>query len=233
MRRLSAGTTPSITPDIAGAPSPWVRCIVGIALLCGALSSLSAAASEQRSGSILQISQTLCEDMKARGVLKPGAPVGCERLRLVQFGYVDFDGRMRHDGEIVVMDAAAKSVLNIFVSLRRIRFPIAKARLMNEYNGSDDASMADNNTSAFNVRGIVGGSTISLHAYGLAVDINPVQNPFATKSGATWTFSPPTGAANANRLNNRPGKPNRSGMAEAVIDIFADNGFLIWGRLLG
>jgi hypothetical protein len=229
MPRLTAGTTPSIAPNVAGARCPWLRCIIGIAFVGGGLSNLSAAASEERSRSILPISQTLCEDMNARGVLKPGAPVGCERLRLVKFDYVDFDGRIHDDGEIVVMDAAARYVLNIFVSLRRMRFPIAKARLMNEYNGNDDASMADNNTSAFNVRDIVGGSTLSLHAYGLAIDINPVQNPFATKSGATWTFSPPTGAANANRLNNRPGKPNRSGMAEAVIDVFADNGFLIWG----
>ena len=100
---------------------------------------------------------------------------------------------------------------------------------MNDYDGDDDASMADNNTSAFNVREITGGSTISLHAYGLAIDVNPVQNPFAKRSGTTLNFSPPSGVENANRLNERPGKPNRPGMAEAVVDVFADHGFLIWG----
>jgi hypothetical protein len=100
---------------------------------------------------------------------------------------------------------------------------------MNDYDGNDDASMADNNTSAFNVRKIVGGSKISLHAYGLAIDINPVQNPFVKRRGTTLDFSPPGGVENANRLNERPGKPTRPGMAEAVVDIFADHGFLIWG----
>src|SRR5262249_22587509 len=152
----------------------------------------------------------------------PRAPVGCERLKLIKFSYVDFGGQLLDDGEIVVMDAAAKHVLNIFNTLRKIRFPIAKARLMNHYEGNDEASMADDNTWALSVRDIVGGDTISLHAYGLAVDVNPIQNPFARRSGATLTFSPVAGVENANRLNDRPGKPIRLGMAETVIDIFAD-----------
>jgi len=180
-------------------------------------------------GTITPISEGLCEEMKARDVLNPGSPIGCGRLRLIRFNYVDFNGQPREDGEIVVMDAAAKHVLEIFDALRKIRFPIAKARLMNHYEGNDDDSMADNNTSSFNVRGLAARDAISLHAYGLAIDINPVQNPFAKRSGATLTFSPPAGVEYANRLNDRPGKPNRSGMAEAVVDLFADNGFLIWG----
>jgi D-alanyl-D-alanine carboxypeptidase len=183
----------------------------------------------RKAGSVVPISQSLCEDMKLHQVLNPKGPVGCDRLNLINFSYVDFSGRLLDDGEIVVMDAAAEHVLDIFTALRKIRFPIAKARLMNHYDGNDDASMADNNTSAFNVRDITGGATLSLHAYGLAIDINPVQNPFAKRSGPTLTFSPPVGVENANRLNDRPGKPTRLGMAEAVIDIFADHGFLIWG----
>jgi hypothetical protein len=157
------------------------------------------------------------------------APVDCTRLNLVQFSYVDFQGRFFDDGEIVVMDAAAKHVVDIFATLLKIRFPIAKAKLMNHYDGDDDAAMADNNTSAFNVRDIAVRDAISIHAYGLAIDINPKQNPFAKRSDGTLKFNPPLGAENANRLNVRPGKPIRLGMAEAVIDIFADHGFLIWG----
>ncbi len=188
-----------------------------------------AAASPQREpqGSVVPISPVLCDDMKVRHVLNPGAPIGCDRLKLINFAYVDFDGRDHDDGEIVVMDAAAKHVLDIFTTLRNMHFPIAKARLMNSYDGNDDASMADNNTSAFNVREIAGGGLISLHAYGLAIDINPKQNPYAKRSGRTLTFNP--SADYANRLNNRPGRTPRPGMAEAIVDVFADNGFLTWG----
>jgi hypothetical protein len=203
--------------------------MVGLTLVFVPILIATATPRARKAGSVVPISQSLCEDMKLHQVSNPRAPVGCDRLKLINFSYVDFGGRLLDDGEIVVMDAAAEHVLDIFVALRKIRFPIAKARLMNHYDGNDDASMADNNTSAFNVRDITGGDTLSLHAYGLAVDINPVQNPFAKRSGATLTFSPPVGVENANRLNDRPGKPTRLGMAEAVIDIFADHGFLIWG----
>jgi hypothetical protein len=74
--------------------------------------------------------------------------VGCNRLRLVEFSYVRFDGQPQSDGEMVVMDAVADHVLQIFTILRSLGFPIASAKLMNHYNGDEDASMADNNTSA-------------------------------------------------------------------------------------
>jgi hypothetical protein len=89
--------------------------------------------------------------------------------------------------------------------------------------------MNDNNTSAFNDRPITGGGTPSLHAYGLAIDVNPIQNPYVTRSGVTLTFEPAAGADYANRLENRPWKRPRQGMAETVIEAFAENGFLIWG----
>jgi hypothetical protein len=207
--------------------SAW---IIGVAVLVG-LASLVTARPPHRehSGRILAITPTLCRDMTVHHVMNPGAPVGCERLKLIQFDYFGFDEGLHDDGEIVVMDAVTDHTLHVFNALRERRFPIAKAHLMNRYEGNDDASMADNNTSAFNVREITGGGLISLHAYGLAVDINPLQNPYASRSGATLTFSPPAGAENANRLNDRPGKIPRAGMAETIVDLFAFDGFLIWG----
>jgi hypothetical protein len=189
----------------------------------------TAAASPERPGKIEAISPALCEDMKLHKVLTAQAPVGCARLSLVTFGYFGFDGAVHDNGQVVVMDAAAPHVLGIFAKLEEMRFPIAKAKLMNQYGGNDDASMADDNTSALNARRIVGGSSISLHAYGLAIDINPVQNPFVTRSGTSLKFDPPAGSAYANRFNDRPWKKARPGMAESVIDVFADGGFLIWG----
>src|SRR5262249_49592725 len=117
---------------------------LGLALLFAFVLTTAATPRARNAGSIIPISQSLCEEMKVHKVLNPRAPVGCERLKLIKFSYVDFGGQLLDDGEIVVMDAAAKHVLNIFNTLRKIRFPIAKARLMNHYEGNDEASMADN-----------------------------------------------------------------------------------------
>lgn len=200
-----------------------------VVYIVGAFAVLGRSSVASTSG-VIPVNAALCSDMKTHHVLHPGAPVGCERLSLATFRYVGFDGQL-HDGEIAVMDAVAGHVLQIFDSLRSSRFPIAKARLMNDYNGDDDASMADNNTSAFNHRPVAGRGLISLHAYGLAIDLNPVQNPTAERFGATarFTFRPKSGADYANRLNDRPGKDFRPGMAEPVVDLFADHGFLVWG----
>lgn len=194
-----------------------------------AAASIAAAKSMAPRGEIVPVTAALCEDMKVHHVLGPEAPIGCERLKLVKFSYIDFANTLRDNGEIVVMDAAAPHVLRIFDTLREMRFPIAKAKLMNNYDGNDLASMSDNNTSGFNDRKITNGDAISLHAYGLAIDINPVQNPFVTRSANSLDFQPPSGVDYANRLDNRPWKNRRPGMAEAIVNVFADNGFLIWG----
>ena len=175
------------------------------------------------------ISKAACASMEAQHVVNPGMPVGCNRLNLVRFAYVDFEGRLHNDGEIVVMDAVAPHVYRIFDTLRQQGFPIKKARLMDQYGGNDDASMADDNTSGFNGRKITGGSSISMHAYGLAIDVNPVQNPFVKRAGDKLAFSPPAGLGYANRFNGRPNKKNFAGMAETVIDVFANEGFTTWG----
>jgi hypothetical protein len=195
-------------------------CSIGVVLLAF---NPATHAGDAPDGAVVPVGQALCDDMKAHHVIRAGMPVDCERLSLVKFSYLGFDGRVHGDGEIMVMDAAAESVLRIFTKLREIRFPVAKARLINHYDGNDDASIADNNTAAFNGRNVADTNTLSLHAYGLAIDLDPVQNPYVQRAGSRVSFSPPAGAAYANRSNARPG------MAEAVIDVFADEGFVIWG----
>jgi hypothetical protein len=184
------------------------------------------AQSEQQSSardSVVPISDALCRDMRATKVLNPGSPVGCDRLRLVRFSYLGFDGVTHDDGELVVLDAVADHVLAIFVALRSRGFPLASAHLMNRYSGNDDASMARNNTSAFNVRRVEGTNTISLHSYGVAIDLNPIQNPYVERGARGVEVSPPAGSGYVSRQNRRPG------MAEAVIDLFAHHGFAQWG----
>jgi hypothetical protein len=201
--------------------------VCGLALVLGGGGHLLAFAQTgerpAEADAVLPVSAALCKDMKQRHVLNPGAPVGCDRLRLVKFGYVGFDGQSRDDGVVVVMDAVADHVLQIFATLRQRSFPIARARLMNEYNGDDDASIAQNNTSALNVRPVAGSSTISLHAYGVAIDLNPIQNPAVERAGGAIVVSPKAGAGYVSRKTLRPG------MAEPILDVFADHGLPVWG----
>ena len=184
---------------------------------------MTAKATEASPAEISPISSAFCADMKNHKTLTNHGPVGCERLASVKFSYFGFDGRVHDDGEMIVLDAVAARVGRIFDRLLQLRFPLAKARPIDRYDGDDDASMADNNTSSFNDRPVAGGTSLSMHAYGLAIDLNPVQNPFLEGIGATRRVSPDGGKTYLDRKDIRPG------MAEQVIDVFADNGFLIWG----
>jgi hypothetical protein len=216
-----------------------ISILVGLVLLSAALKSAFAETrlaetklAETSHGSteaIAPVSAAFCEDMRTHHVLNTDVKVGCDRLRLVKFRYLGFDDKIHDDGEVVVMDAAAPHVLRIFDNLRKMRFPIFKARPMNEFDGDDNASMRANNSSAFNDRNLTGGAAPSLHAYGLAIDLNPVQNPFLVLSDASVKIEPPAGADYLNRMSVRPGKPARRGMAEAVVRLFAEEGFPIWG----
>lgn len=175
------------------------------------------------------INAAQCAAMQAHNVMNDGAPVGCERLAVVRFSYIDFAGRSHDDGTIVVLDAVAPAVQRIFAALYTHHFPIAKAQTMEAYDGDDARAMADNNTSGFNHRAVKGTGRLSLHAYGVAIDLDPVQNPYLTRSGATVTVAPPGGVDYLNRRDHRPGKSARAGMAESVVEVFAENGFVDWG----
>src|SRR5262249_859892 len=102
--------------------------IAGIVWLTEIVSETVAQTLPDARSEILPIPGALCNDMKSHNVLHRGAPVGCDRLRLVRFEHVGFDGRL-HRGEIAVMDAVAEHVRRIFRSLAEMNFPIEKARL--------------------------------------------------------------------------------------------------------
>ena len=181
---------------------------------------------------IVTLTQTQCRAMHRAGVISEAMPVPCARLRTVTFRYINFAGNSDH-GRIVVLDAVAGHVQKIFNELYRIKFPLQHARPAEYYNGDDRASMQDNNTSAFNGRAITGGNVLSQHASGLAIDVNPQQNPYlATGKDNVVQVLPPQAAAAGylNRMQYRAGKPLRPGMVTTqIVDIFARHGFLIWG----
>ena len=112
----------------------------------------------------------------------PGCPVTLADLRYLRLTYLGFDGAA-HTGEMVVHENYAAEVVDVFHRLYAARFPIWQMRLVDDYNGDDDASMAANNTSGYNCRHVSGRGAWSDHAYGAAIDINPVQNPYINSAG--------------------------------------------------
>ncbi len=172
-----------------------------------------------------------CNQLLIDNVITKNNPIPCNRLNRVNFSYINELGVVKQDGVLIVFDVLAPKVIVLMEKLLKQSFVISKARPIESYLGDDNASMDDNNTSAFNGRAITGGSRWSLHAYGVAIDINPIQNPFIDiEKDGTAKITPAKSAHLAvNRLNQRPGKSKRSGMAEDVVDIFAEHGFFVWG----
>ena len=131
---------------------------------------------------------------------RPGCPVPLRDLRYLRVSFVRFDGTAGY-GRMVVHEEVARSVVGVFRTLYEQRFPIQRMRLVDAYGGSDDASMAADNTSAFNCRRVTGGTSWSEHSYGRAIDVNPVQNPYVAGS----TVAPPAGASYVDRSPLRKG----------------------------
>lgn len=103
--------------------------------------------------------------------------VSWEDLRYLQVLHCDEEGNAIV-GELVCNVAIAEDLLQIFKELYYAGYPIEKMRLIEYYDGDDEASMLDNNTSCFNQRSITAGGRVSKHSYGLAIDINPKYNPY-------------------------------------------------------
>ncbi len=155
---------------------------------------------------------------------REGCPVGPSQLRTVSVSYWGFDGKPRV-GRVVVARRLAPGLVTVFRTLWEAAFPIRLLRPVSAYRGSDDASMAADNTSAFNCRFVGGTSRWSLHAYGEAIDVNPVENPYVRGS----TVSPAAGRAFLDRSRYRKGMAVRGGV---LVRAFAAAGWK-WGASFG
>jgi hypothetical protein len=155
---------------------------------------------------------------------RPGCPVGPSQLRLLQMRYVGFDGHARV-GSMVVNATVVTSVVKVFATLYAKRFPIHLMVPTSQFQGKDPASMAADNTSGFNCRYAVttGPKQWSVHAYGEAIDVNPVQNPYVFNGVA----QPVAGKAYVNRSDVRPGMAELGGVLN---DAFASVGWFWGGR---
>ncbi len=155
---------------------------------------------------------------------RDGCPLPVSELRLVQVTYLGFDGRP-HLGELVLHRAHATRVVAVFRRLYDARFPVERIETVEKYGGDDDRSMAANNTSAYNCRRTTSGTSWSEHAYGAALDINPVQNPYVRGT----TVEPEAGRAYLDRSRVRPGMiVSGDGEQGTVVRAFAAIGWE-WG----
>ena len=129
-----------------------------------------------------------------------GCPVGLGRLRLLELSYRGFDGDA-HRGRLVVHRRFDDELIAVFKRLYAIGYPIRRMELIDRYGADDRRSMAADNTSAFNCRYVAGTNRWSMHAYGLAIDLNPVENPYVSGSHV----SPPAGREYADRSGDAAG----------------------------
>jgi hypothetical protein len=150
-----------------------------------------------------------------------GCPVPLTDLRQLTVTYLDFHEQAKQ-GVIYVHKDVARELKTIFEDLYKARFLIEKMAPVEEYGGSDDASMAANNTSAFNCRDITGTlGRFSNHSWGRAVDINPLTNPYVKGDSVL----PPAGRAYLDRTQQHPGSILRDSL---IVKEFESRGWT-WG----
>jgi len=166
---------------------------------------------------------------RMRGASFPAAEnrdLGISRsdLRYVRLLHYDFNGRVQR-GELVCNAAIAADLVDIFRKLYEARYPIASVRLIDDFGADDERSMRANNTSCFCYRAVAGSRKLSKHARGLAVDLNPLQNPCVKVRGGRTIVQPKNATAYAKRSRAFAHKIDRSDLA---YKLFIQHGFK-WG----
>ena len=156
--------------------------------------------------------------VKERAAMTPsvwrrGCPVDLGSLRMVRVSHWDFRGRVR-TGRLVVNRDVATDVVAIMRDLYATRFPITWMVPIERFGGSDFRSIEADNTSAFNCRYVDGTTRWSNHAYGRAIDINPIENPYVLRGRTSHTASVPY----VKRTPRRPGMIVEPDAATRAID---------------
>ncbi|MCG8374518.1 MAG: M15 family metallopeptidase, partial [Balneolales bacterium] len=162
--------------------------------------------------------------LQENGIWNDDCPLHYSRLAKVEVEHIGFDGQV-HSGVLLVLEEIKADVNSIFQELFRKNFPIQHLRPIEHYEGSDLVSMEANNSYAFCGRKIAGTNRWSSHAFGVAIDINPRQNPvlYLNESDSTIKVEPSGSLEFINRGIQKPG------MVEPVVKIFEKHGFTEWG----
>lgn len=140
-------------------------------------------------------------------------------LALVDVQYWSFDD-MIHQGQFVLHKDLAQEIKDIFDAILEYKFPIASVIPVAAFDWDDERSMEANNSSAFNYRHIVGTDILSNHSFGRAIDINPLQNPYYSRTGKVYP-------ANATYEPAAAGTLDREGK---VVTLFKQNGWIWYGE---
>lgn len=151
---------------------------------------------------------------------RPNDKITIDMLHYLKLRYIGFDG-LEHEGEMIVNRIISKKTLRIFKRLYDKGYKIEKIRLIDEYGADDEKSMTDNNSSAFCFRTIANTETLSNHALGLAIDINPLYNPYIQNGRVL----PAAAEKYADRNADFPHKITKNDYA---VKIFKSYGF-VWG----
>lgn len=151
--------------------------------------------------------------------------ISYDDLRYVHIRHYDFEGNLA-EGELICNKAIAQDLTEIFYELYCNEYQLEKVLLIDEYDGDDIASMEDNNTSCFNYRPVEGTSSLSKHALGLAIDINPLYNPYITyRRDGSEQVSPENAVPYADRNASFPYKIDEN---DLCYKLFKEHGFT-WG----
>ena len=165
------------------------------------------------------LSQSIIEKISGKSY-RENHDIGLDELAYLQMLFVDFHGSTQR-GEMIVHYSLAKEVLEIFSELYKAGYQIEKMRLVDEYDADDERSMADNNSSAFNYRVVADTDIISMHGYGRAIDINPLNNPYIVGS----KIMPANAVKFADRSKNFPHKIDHN---DLCYKLFKQRGWT-WG----
>lgn len=160
--------------------------------------------------------------MQGKSVPK-NCTVGRNELRYLRVMHIGKDGKA-HRGELICNKAIAQDLLDIFRELYKAKYPIERISLVDNYNADDNRSMEANNTSCFNFRTVPGTTTLSKHSRGMAIDINPLYNPFVRKSGV----EPLSGKKYAYNRESRKDIPMKIDRSDLCYKLFIKHGFR-WG----
>ena len=155
---------------------------------------------------------------------KENCTVPLEDLRYLKILYRDFEGESQ-EGEMIVNQAIAEDVLEIFEGLYAAEYPIERIVLADVYDADDELSMTDNNTSAFNFRMIEGTDRVSKHGLGLAIDVNPLYNPYVKETDEGIIVLPAAGEKYADRTGNQDHMIDED---DLCYQLFTEHGFE-WG----
>lgn len=171
-----------------------------------------------------EIPDTLWQRMQGKSY-QPNPQIGRTDLRYLKVLHWDYDQKS-HEGEIVCHRLIADKLLRIFRELYAHHYPIQQIRLADAYDGDDERQMRANNTSCFCYRTVSGSKKLSYHARGLAIDINPLYNPYVChRKGKSPLVQPANAARYADRSRRFRYKIEEGDLCHRL---FLEYGF-VWG----